>query len=132
MGPKGLCTTSGPKKSSPVQNAILGNLVCSPTPTPGGAGKGMEGGGGVLARDALEGREVPPHSRVKQDKSSGGSIDITKTRSGPQRVRMSSGERGKQSNTEALCQSPRRARSQCPGTVPLTASAGVNRICNRQ
>ena len=29
---------------------------------------------------------------VKQDKSSGGSVDTTKTRSGPQRVRMSSGE----------------------------------------
>ena len=49
---------------------------------------------------------------VKQDKSSRGSFDTTKTRSGPQRVRMSSGERpieaakGKQSDTEALCQSP--------------------------
>ena len=49
---------------------------------------------------------------VKQDKSSGGSVDTTKTRSGPQRVRMSSGERpigaakGKQSDTEALCQPP--------------------------
>ena len=49
---------------------------------------------------------------VKQDKSSGGSVDTTKTRSGPQRVRMSSGEgpigaaKGKQSDTEALCQTP--------------------------
>ena len=39
-------------------------------------------------------------------------VDTTKTRSGPQRVRMSSGERqigaakGKQSDTEALCQTP--------------------------
>ena len=47
---------------------------------------------------------------VKQDKSSRGSVDTTKTRSGLQRVRMSSGERpmgaakGKQSDTEALCQ----------------------------
>ena len=38
--------------------------------------------------------------------------NTTKTRSGPQRVRMSSGERpigaakGKQSDTEALCQTP--------------------------
>ena len=54
-----------------------------------------------------------PTSRVvKQDKSSGGSADTTKTRSDPQRVRMSSGERpigaakGKQSDTEALCQPP--------------------------
>ena len=49
---------------------------------------------------------------VKQDKSSRGSVDTTKTPSGPQRVRMSSGERpigtakGKQSDTEALCQTP--------------------------
>ena len=54
----------------------------------------------------------PTPGVVKQDKSSGGSIDTTKTRSGPQRVRMSSGERpigaanGKQSETEALCQPP--------------------------
>ena len=45
---------------------------------------------------------------VKQDKSSGGSVDTTKTRSDPQRVRMSSGERpigaarGKQSDTVTL------------------------------
>ena len=47
-----------------------------------------------------------------QDKSSRGSVDTTKTRSGPRRVRMCSGERpigvakGKQSDTEALCQPP--------------------------
>ena len=49
---------------------------------------------------------------VKQDKSSGGSVDTTDTRSGPQRVRMCSGERpigaakGKQSDAEALYQPP--------------------------
>ena len=49
---------------------------------------------------------------VKQDKSSRCSVDTTKTRSDPQRVRMCSGERpigaakGKQPNTEALCQPP--------------------------
>ena len=49
---------------------------------------------------------------VKQDKSSRGSVDTTKTRAGPQRVRMSSSERpigaakGKQSDTGALCQTP--------------------------
>ena len=54
----------------------------------------------------------PTPGVVKQDKSSGGSFDTTKTRLGPQRVRMSSGERplgatkGKQSDTEALCQPP--------------------------
>ena len=54
----------------------------------------------------------PTPGVVKQDKSSRGSVDTTKTRSGPQRVRMSGGERpigaakGKQSDTEALCQPP--------------------------
>ena len=54
----------------------------------------------------------PTPGVVKQDKSSGGSVDTTKTRSGPQRVRMSSGERpidtakGKQSDPKALCQPP--------------------------
>ena len=54
----------------------------------------------------------PTPGVVKQDKSSGGSVDTTKTRSGPQSVRMSSGERpigvtkGKQPDTEALCQPP--------------------------
>ena len=54
----------------------------------------------------------PTPGVVKQDMSSGGSVDTTKTRSGPQRVRMSGGERpigaakGKQSDTEALCQPP--------------------------
>ena len=49
---------------------------------------------------------------VKQDKSSRGSVDTTRKRSGPQRVRMSSDERpigtakGHQTNTEALCQTP--------------------------
>ena len=54
----------------------------------------------------------PTPGVVKQDKSSGDSVDTTKKRSGPQRVRMSSGEgpmgaaKGKHSNTEALCQPP--------------------------
>ena len=58
------------------------------------------------------GNSRPTSGVVKQDKSSGGSVDTTKTRSGPQRVRMSSGERpigatkGNQPNTEALCQTP--------------------------
>jgi hypothetical protein len=54
----------------------------------------------------------PTPGVVKQDKSSGGSVDTTKTRSDPQSVGMCSGERpigaanGTQSNTEALCQTP--------------------------
>ena len=82
----------------------------------------------VLTRPSLSGQNTPPPwstaqatapspgrptpEVVKQDKSSGGSVDTTKTRSGPQRVRRSSGERpigaakGKQSDAEALCQPP--------------------------
>ena len=54
----------------------------------------------------------PTPGVVKQDQSSGGSVDTTKTCSDPQRVRMSSGERpigaanGKQPDTEALCHPP--------------------------
>ena len=54
----------------------------------------------------------PTPGVVKQDKSSGGSVDTTKTRSDPQRVRMSSGEgpmgaaKGKQPDAEALCPTP--------------------------
>ena len=54
----------------------------------------------------------PTPGVVKQDKSSGGSVDTTKTRSDPQRVGMCSGERpvgaakGTQSDTEALCHPP--------------------------
>ena len=60
----------------------------------------------------------PTPGVVKQDKSSGGSVDTTKTRSGPQRVRRSGGERpigtakGKQSDTEALCQPPPPTRAE--------------------
>ena len=63
----------------------------------------------------------PTPGVVKQDKSSGGSVDTT--RSGPQRVRMSSGEgpisaaKGKQSDTEALCQTPPSARRARPSGV---------------
>ena len=54
----------------------------------------------------------PTPGSFKQDKSSGGSVDTTKTRLGPQGVRMSSAERpigaakGTQSDTEALCPPP--------------------------
>ena len=54
----------------------------------------------------------PTPGVVKQDKSSGGSVDTTKTHSDPQRVRMSRGERPlgaakvKRPNTEALYQAP--------------------------
>ena len=63
----------------------------------------------------------PTPGVVKQDKSSGGSVDTTKTRSDPQRVRMCSGERpigaakGKQSDTEALPPPP----PQPPALLPF-------------
>ena len=63
----------------------------------------------------------PTPGVVKRDKSSGGSVDTTKTRSGPQRVRMSSGERpigaakGKQPDTEALCHPPPPPERVCRG-----------------
>ena len=72
----------------------------------------------------------PTPGVVEQDKSSGGSVDTTKTRSGPQRVRMSSGERpigaakGKQSDTEALCQ-------PLPPSTKV-AIVGKNEICKRE
>ena len=60
----------------------------------------------------VNGPGQPTPGVVKQDKSSGGSVDTTQTRSGPQRVRMCSGERpigaakGKQTKTMASCQAP--------------------------
>ena len=86
----------------------------------------------------------PTPGVVKQDKSSGGSVDTTKTRSGPQRVRMSSGERpigaakSKQSDTEALCQTPprplgprlRQPRTQGrPGLVRCALHAAIRADC---
>ena len=65
--------------------------------------RGRGGGGHQTMRFACGSSLAPPNR---------GSVDTTKTRSGPQRVRMSSGERpigaakGKQSDTEALCQTP--------------------------
>ena len=75
---------------------------------------------GSTARATAPSPGRPTPGVVKQDKSSGGSVDTTKTRSGPQRVRMCIGERpmgaakGKQSDTEALCQPP-------PPDIPSTA-----------
>ena len=62
----------------------------------------------------------PTPGVVKQDKSFRGCVDTTKTRLGPQRVKKSSGERpigtakGKQPNTEALCQIPPPLRTAKP------------------
>ena len=69
----------------------------------------------------------PTPGVVKHDKSSGGSVDTTKTRSDPQRVRMSSGERpigtakGKQPDTEALCPTPPPLVAVSRGRIPSHA-----------
>ena len=83
---------------------------------PMGAAKGKQSDTEALCQHPPPPRGRPTPGVVKQDKSSGGSVDTTKTRSDPQRVRMSSGEgpmgaaKGKPPNTEALpapCQPPR-------------------------
>ena len=79
--------------------------VPAPPPPPLGVCVWMHPVNGTGYRTSSLGRPTP--GVVKQDKSSGGSVDTTKTRSDPQRVRMSSGERpigaakGKQTNTMA-------------------------------
>ena len=65
-----------------------------------------------MARATAPSLGQPTPGVVKQDKSSGGSVDTTKTRLGPQRVWMCNGEgpigtaKGKQTNTMALCHRP--------------------------
>ena len=83
-----------------------------------GVGKPPHGFGVCIGMPLLNGTGNSPSPGrptpgvVKQEESSGGSVDTTKTRSDPQRVRMSSGERpigaakGKQPNTEASVPTP--------------------------
>ena len=74
---------------------------------------------GSTARATAPSPGRPTPGVVKQDKSSGGSVDTTKTRSDPQRVRMSSGERpigaanGQQTNTMASCHPPPPSGAYC-------------------
>ena len=76
----------------------------------------------------------PTPGVFKQDKSSGGSVDTTKTRSDPQRVRMSSGERpigaakGKQLSTMASCQPPPPPPARSPTLTPSRAE-GRDKNC---
>ena len=66
----------------------------------------------------------PSPGQPTLEQSNRGSVDTTKTRLDPQRVRMSSGERpigaakGKQPDTEALCQPP-----PPPNTHSITTQA---------
>ena len=88
-----------PKKEGPILGTQNVFAIIAPPPPPQRHGQ-----------QPISGQPTP--GVVKQDKSSGGSVDTTKTRSDPQRVRMSSGERPigaakrKQPNTEALCPPP--------------------------
>ena len=116
--------------TSVVADSPQGMIVCTKSPPPpltsppltaqvsAGVGKPPHGLGVCIWMHLVNGTGNSPSPGrptpgvVQQHKSSGGSVDTTKTRSGPQRVRMSSGERpigaakGKQPNTEALCQPP--------------------------
>ena len=69
-----------------------------PPPPPGGAGGAQRGlGGGIGMPWSMTWATAPSPGRptpgvVKQDKSCGGSVDTTKTRSDPQRVGMCKGQ----------------------------------------
>ena len=116
-----------PLVSCPGKHRSTARVLLDNSASPGGWG------GGLTPPPPL--RDTRPPEVVKQDKSSGGSVDTTQTRSGPQRVRMSSGERpmgaakGKQSDTEALCQPPPHPRHgedslHCPPRRTFGGSTG--------
>ena len=94
------------RSSQGLGRTLVGDGGSPPPPPPPRDAPGQRHG----ATAPSPGRPTP--GVVKQDKSSGGSVDTTKTRSGPQRVRMSSGERpigaatGTPTHTRALCQPP--------------------------
>ena len=104
--PQRRCQCRAPQPRSCRQGAPCGrfpaNVVGKPPPRDALERKIFFGGGST--------RPPPPPGQptpgvVQQHELSRGSVDTTKTRSGPQRVRMSSGERpigaakGKQSDT---------------------------------
>ena len=145
VGPRRLCTTDGPTQLSfckfhslPLYNVGLG---------------GWGGGGGSLFRGAyvLGRTQTPPspHQRSTTKSNQRGcqrrpeislglcgpglrtpAPPIQTIHSGPQRVRMSSGARpigaakGKQSDTEALCQPPPPPRPVSPISLPIVADDG--------
>ena len=121
------CSADGTASCAGPGHSLAGNApspsIPPPPPPPpaqvsAGVCKPPRGLGGCIWMPLVNGTGNSPSPGrptpgvVKQDKSSGGSVDTTKTRSDPQRVRMCSGERpmgaakGKQPNTEALCQPP--------------------------
>ena len=102
---------------APVRNMIL-QMHPPPPPVSAGVGNPPHGLGVCVWMHLVNGTGNSPSPGrptpgvVQHDKSSGGSFDTTKTRSDPQRVRMSGGERpigaakGTQSDTEASCHPP--------------------------
>ena len=98
------CLRRGISKSPMNGLAHWNHRPKSPPPPPP-----TENAAPLFCRAPGDGRAPPPPPCPP---SFGGSGDTTKTRSGPPRVRMSSGERpmgaakGKPSDTEALCQPP--------------------------
>ena len=104
-----------PGTRSPFDERLRSAQGCRPHTTSGTRcfGEKREGVVGIPPRSTARatapslGRPTP--EVVTRDTPSGGSVDTTNTRSGPQRVRMSGGERpigaakGKQSDPEALC-----------------------------
>ena len=118
---KEVCAPRGPPALRADPRAALEQKKVRRTPPPpqvsAGVGKPPHGLGVCLWMHLADGTGNSPSPGrptpgvFKQDKSSGGFVDTTKTRSDPQRVRISGGERpmgaakGKQSDTEALCQS---------------------------
>ena len=120
-----MCGTGPALRGHPPPKGPMGSLTDPPPPPPTaphglGVCIGMHLVNGT-GNSPSPGRPTP--GVVKQDKSSGGSVDTTKTRSGPQRVRMSSGERpigaakGTQSNTVASCQTPSHRRLAVGGCL---------------
>ena len=121
---------------------MSGKLACRCThqraQVSAGVGKSPHGLGACIWMHLVNGTGNSPSlgrptpGGVKQDKSSGGSVDTTKTRSDPQRVRTSSGERpigaakGKPTNTMASCRPP-----PPPPTTPKTVHrpSGPNPGC---
>ena len=91
--------------------------------------EGASGCTGSTARATAPSPGRPTPGVVKQDKSSGGSVDTTKTRSDPQRVRTCGGEKpmgaakGKQSDAE--CQPPPPPRL-CGGWGVRTGSTATH------
>ena len=124
QGPQGArgSAVEGDERSTGAGCSFRAQALGCPPPPPG------SGCTWSTARATAPSPGQPTPGVVKQDKSSGGSVDTTKTRSGPQRVRMSGGERpigaakGKQSDPQGLVPPPPPPLPSAPGPHDRTAS----------